>query len=192
MIELLLMAWGHDEMSGARRSHGGARLLGAKAAYVGKVQDYQLGAVFRHDIRATGVDFRTPPLRHGPPPPASRSSPKMPMTMATCACVSWGPPRSTGAGRRGRTSTSRATSDRRGQELVGRPRSPTPRPTRGAYLSDPFCVDRGSRIRRPDRPPRRHSHRNEVRPRPTAPTSRSADMVRAGEVAALTWTARCW
>ena len=41
--------------------------LGAKAAYVGKVQDDQLGAVFRHDIRATGVDFRTPPLRQGPP-----------------------------------------------------------------------------------------------------------------------------
>ena len=34
-----------------------------QAAYVGKVQDDQLGEVFRHDIRATGVDFRTPPLR---------------------------------------------------------------------------------------------------------------------------------
>jgi sugar/nucleoside kinase (ribokinase family) len=41
--------------------------LGAKAGYVGKVHNDQLGEVFRHDIRAVGVDFRTPPLDEGPP-----------------------------------------------------------------------------------------------------------------------------
>jgi sugar/nucleoside kinase (ribokinase family) len=57
------------EMSGGSCANTMAALasLGAAAAYVGKVQDDQLGEVFRHDIRATGVDFRTPPLRHGPP-----------------------------------------------------------------------------------------------------------------------------
>ena len=53
------------EMSGGSCANTMAALasLGAAAAYVGKVQDDQLGEVFRHDIRATGVDFRTPPLR---------------------------------------------------------------------------------------------------------------------------------
>jgi sugar/nucleoside kinase (ribokinase family) len=40
--------------------------LGAKAAYVGKVRNDQLGEVFRHDIHAVGVDFRTAPLTDGP------------------------------------------------------------------------------------------------------------------------------
>ena len=57
------------EMSGGSCANTMAALasLGARVAYVGKVQDDQLGEVFRHDIRATGVDFRTPPLREGPP-----------------------------------------------------------------------------------------------------------------------------
>jgi sugar/nucleoside kinase (ribokinase family) len=56
------------EMSGGSCANTMAALaaLGAKAAYVGKVQDDQLGEVFRHDLRATGVDFRTPPLQDGP------------------------------------------------------------------------------------------------------------------------------
>jgi sugar/nucleoside kinase (ribokinase family) len=57
------------EMSGGSCANTMAALasLGAAAAYVGKVQDDQLGEVFRHDIRAAGVNFRTPPLRRGPP-----------------------------------------------------------------------------------------------------------------------------
>jgi len=57
------------EMSGGSCANTMAALasLGAAAAYVGKVHDDQLGEVFRHDIRAAGVDFRTPPLGHGPP-----------------------------------------------------------------------------------------------------------------------------
>src|SRR5690606_32207347 len=56
------------EMSGGSCANTMAALasLGARAAYVGKVHDDQLGEVFRHDIRATGVDFRTPPLGNGP------------------------------------------------------------------------------------------------------------------------------
>jgi sugar/nucleoside kinase (ribokinase family) len=41
--------------------------LGAKVAYIGKVADDQLGAVFRHDINAVGVHFPTAPLTSGAP-----------------------------------------------------------------------------------------------------------------------------
>jgi fructokinase len=41
--------------------------LGAKVAFLGKVADDQLGAVFRHDITAAGVHFPTPPLSGGAP-----------------------------------------------------------------------------------------------------------------------------
>jgi sugar/nucleoside kinase (ribokinase family) len=85
------------EMSGGSCANTMAALasLGAAAAYVGKVQDDQLGEVFRHDIRATGVDFRTPPLRQGPPTArclvfVTRDAQR---TMATYlgACVELGP-----------------------------------------------------------------------------------------------------
>lgn len=36
--------------------------LGAKAAFLGKVADDELGSVFRHDMRAMGVHFPTSPL----------------------------------------------------------------------------------------------------------------------------------
>tara|TARA_B100000315_G_scaffold87180_1_gene79971 strand:- start:760 stop:1554 length:795 start_codon:yes stop_codon:yes gene_type:complete len=39
--------------------------LGGKGAYIGKVKDDQLGAVFRHDLRSIGVDFPTPAAAHG-------------------------------------------------------------------------------------------------------------------------------
>jgi sugar/nucleoside kinase (ribokinase family) len=39
-----------------------AAMLGARVAYLGKVADDELGAVFRHDIAATGVHFPTAPL----------------------------------------------------------------------------------------------------------------------------------
>jgi sugar/nucleoside kinase (ribokinase family) len=41
--------------------------LGARVAYIGKVADDQLGAVFRHDINAVGVHFPTTPLSAGAP-----------------------------------------------------------------------------------------------------------------------------
>ena len=39
-----------------------AAILGARAAFIGKVADDQLGQVFRHDIKAVGVEFPTAPL----------------------------------------------------------------------------------------------------------------------------------
>ena len=39
----------------------GLASLGARAAYIGKVADDQLGKVFRHDIRAAGVSYDVPP-----------------------------------------------------------------------------------------------------------------------------------
>ena len=40
--------------------------LGGKAAYIGRVKDDQLGRIFAHDIRATGVEFAAPPAQEGP------------------------------------------------------------------------------------------------------------------------------
>ncbi len=44
-----------------------AAALGARVAYIGKVADDPLGAVFRHDINAVGVHFPTEPLTGGAP-----------------------------------------------------------------------------------------------------------------------------
>jgi len=44
-----------------------AAALGARVAYFGKVADDQLGAVFRHDMQATGVHFPSSPLIGGAP-----------------------------------------------------------------------------------------------------------------------------
>jgi len=41
--------------------------LGARVAYLGRVADDQLGAVFRHDIASVGVHFPTAPLVGGAP-----------------------------------------------------------------------------------------------------------------------------
>ncbi len=41
--------------------------LGARVAYLGRVADDELGAVFRHDIAAAGVHFPTAPLVGGAP-----------------------------------------------------------------------------------------------------------------------------
>ncbi len=51
-----------QEVSGgsAANTIAGLGMLGARAAYVGKVKDDQLGAIFAHDIRALGVAFDTP------------------------------------------------------------------------------------------------------------------------------------
>jgi sugar/nucleoside kinase (ribokinase family) len=57
------------EMSGgsAANSMVGLAGLGGRAAFIGKVSDDQLGAIFRHDIRAAGVAFDTPGAPEGPP-----------------------------------------------------------------------------------------------------------------------------
>jgi sugar/nucleoside kinase (ribokinase family) len=44
-----------------------AAAMGARVAYIGKVADDQLGAVFRHDSLAAGVSFATAPLMGGAP-----------------------------------------------------------------------------------------------------------------------------
>ncbi|MGH8977466.1 MAG: adenosine kinase [Acidimicrobiia bacterium] len=44
----------------------GLASFGARAAYLGKVRDDQLGDVFAHDIRSTGVVFRSPAATDGP------------------------------------------------------------------------------------------------------------------------------
>src|ERR1700710_1679773 len=40
--------------------------LGARAAYVGKVRDDEVGRLYTHDIRAAGVSFETKPAGSGP------------------------------------------------------------------------------------------------------------------------------
>ena len=44
-----------------------AAALGARVGFLGKVAADQLGQVFAHDIRATGVHFPTAPLHGGAP-----------------------------------------------------------------------------------------------------------------------------
>ena len=56
------------EMSGGSAANTivGLASLGARAAYVGKVRDDQIGRMYAHDIRAAGVAFNTPPASDGP------------------------------------------------------------------------------------------------------------------------------
>ena len=51
----------------AANTVAGAASFGGRAAFIGKVRDDQLGEVFVHDIRATGVAFDVPPAPDGPP-----------------------------------------------------------------------------------------------------------------------------
>ena len=44
----------------------GVASFGGRAHYVGKVRDDQLGEVFAHDLRSTGVGYDTPAARRGP------------------------------------------------------------------------------------------------------------------------------
>lgn len=55
------------EMSGgsAGNTVAGIASLGGRAAYIGKVSGDQLGQVFAHDIRASGVTFDVPPSSDG-------------------------------------------------------------------------------------------------------------------------------
>jgi sugar/nucleoside kinase (ribokinase family) len=56
------------EMSGGSGANTivGVASLGARAAYVGKVKDDQIGRMYTHDIRAAGVAFNTAPAADGP------------------------------------------------------------------------------------------------------------------------------
>lgn len=56
------------EMSGGSAANTivGIANLGARAAYVGKVRDDQIGRLYTHDIRAAGVAFETRPAADGP------------------------------------------------------------------------------------------------------------------------------
>jgi sugar/nucleoside kinase (ribokinase family) len=56
------------EMSGGSAANTivGIASLGARAAYVGKVKDDQIGRLYAHDIRAAGVAFDTRPAAEGP------------------------------------------------------------------------------------------------------------------------------
>jgi sugar/nucleoside kinase (ribokinase family) len=56
------------EMSGGSGANTivGISSLGARAAFVGKVKDDQIGKLYTHDIRAAGVAFATKPASDGP------------------------------------------------------------------------------------------------------------------------------
>jgi sugar/nucleoside kinase (ribokinase family) len=56
------------EMSGGSAANTivGIANLGARAAYVGKIKDDQIGGLYAHDIRAAGVAFETRPAPGGP------------------------------------------------------------------------------------------------------------------------------
>jgi sugar/nucleoside kinase (ribokinase family) len=68
--ESLYAAMGRGiEVSGgsAANTISGIASFGGRAAYIGRVFDDQLGAVFAHDLRATGAIFRCAPATDGPP-----------------------------------------------------------------------------------------------------------------------------
>ena len=60
-VELYKKIGPATEISGgsAANTIAGAAHLGGRVAYVGKVKDDQLGAIFAHDLRAQGVDYET-------------------------------------------------------------------------------------------------------------------------------------
>jgi sugar/nucleoside kinase (ribokinase family) len=57
------------EISGgsAANTLAGLSMLGQQCAFIGQVADDQLGQVFAHDIRATGIDFDVPSRSQEPP-----------------------------------------------------------------------------------------------------------------------------
>ena len=85
------------EISGGSAANTMAALagLGADAAYIGKIRDDQLGAVFRHDIKAVGVSFDSLPLTEGPATARSlifvTSDAQRTMATYLGACVELGP-----------------------------------------------------------------------------------------------------
>jgi sugar/nucleoside kinase (ribokinase family) len=65
----------YDHMGPAIEASGGSAgntvagvaSLGGRAAFIGKVADDVFGKLYRHDMKATGVHFDTPPLADGTP-----------------------------------------------------------------------------------------------------------------------------
>jgi sugar/nucleoside kinase (ribokinase family) len=72
----------------AANSMAGIAAMGGNAAFIGQVADDQLGEIFRHDMRALGVRFDTPPLNSGSGHPTGRClilvTPDAQRTMNTC------------------------------------------------------------------------------------------------------------
>lgn len=64
----------------------GLASFGAETGFIGKVRDDQLGDIFRHDVRALGVDFDVPDATDGPPTARSLIvvTPDAARTMNTC------------------------------------------------------------------------------------------------------------
>lgn len=58
-----------QEISGGSAANTlvGVAQFGSDAAFIGLVRNDQLGGIFRHDIRASGVSFDTPAALEGPP-----------------------------------------------------------------------------------------------------------------------------
>jgi sugar/nucleoside kinase (ribokinase family) len=79
----------------AGNTMAGIASLGGAGAYIGKVRDDQLGAVFRHDMTAIGVKFDTPAATSGPATARCliMVTPDGQRTMGTYlgACVEFGP-----------------------------------------------------------------------------------------------------
>jgi sugar/nucleoside kinase (ribokinase family) len=50
----------------AANTMAGVASLGGKPAYIGRVCNDQLGEIFSHDMRASGIDFAVPPASGGP------------------------------------------------------------------------------------------------------------------------------
>jgi sugar/nucleoside kinase (ribokinase family) len=79
-----------QETSGgsAANSMAGIAAMGGRAAFIGQVADDQLGAIFRHDMTALGVEFDTPSLVNGSGKPTGRClilvTPDAQRTMNTC------------------------------------------------------------------------------------------------------------
>lgn len=129
----------------------GVAALGGGAGYIGKVRDDQLGAVFRHDIRAAGVRFDTPPAADGPPTARSLIiiTPDAHRTMNTFlgACVNLGPEdvdeKLIAAGRVTYLEGYLWDRPRAKQAFLAAARAAHAAKRKTSLtLSDPFCVDR--------------------------------------------------
>jgi len=70
----------------AANTMAGVASFDGRAAFIGKVRDDQLGEVFVHDIRATGVSFDVPPAPYGPATARClvQVTPDAERTMSTC------------------------------------------------------------------------------------------------------------
>lgn len=115
LIDAAAAERGYERMGPAVESSGGSAAntiaalasLGDACAFIGKIADDQLGAVFRHDIRSLGVAFDTPPSRNTAPTARCLIlvTPDAQRTMQTYlgACIELGPedvdPRIVGAAR---------------------------------------------------------------------------------------------